>query len=148
MKFESVNGCPRELVLIIGNVLEREKSHANGEYGVEQYIEILQRSIRKLYPWNSSGCIFPDDNPLWMHVAEAFRHADILRALRLLDITESAEAVRIQESVTAILDSIPDIPSDSCLIELTVLPLLWRGKICLRQRDLGRRFLDRFLPGG
>lgn len=85
---------------------------------------------------------------IMMHVAEAFRHACMLRALRLLDITESAEAARMQESVTAILDSVAEIPSDSCLIELMVLPLLWRGKICLRQRDLGRRFLDRFLPGG
>jgi hypothetical protein len=127
MKFESVNGCPRELVLIIGNVLERAKSHANGEYGVEQYIAILERSIRKLYLWNSSSCIFPDDNPLWMHVAEAFRHACILRALRLLDITESAEAARIQESVAAILDAVAEIPSESSLIELMVLPLFMAG---------------------
>jgi hypothetical protein len=131
MKFELVNGCPRELVLIIGDVLEHAKSHAHGKLGAEQYIEILRSSIRKLYLWNSSRCIFPDDNPLWIPVAEAFRHACILRALRLLDVTESAEADRIQESVTATLDSVAQIPSDSFLIELMVLPLFMAGADCL-----------------
>lgn len=131
MKFELVNGCPRELVLIIGDVLERAKSHAIGKLGAEKYIEILRSSIRKLYLWNSSRCIFPDDNQLWIPVAEAFRHACILRALRLLDVTESAESPRIQESVAAILDSVAEIPPDSFLIELMVLPLFMAGADCL-----------------
>lgn len=131
MKFESVNGCPRALVLIIGDLLERAKDQFNGKLGVERYTKILQSSIQRLYLWDSSCCVYPDGNPLWVHVAEAFRHACILRALRLLDVTETAEALRIQESVTAILDSIAEIPAENPLIELMVLPIFMAGADCL-----------------
>jgi hypothetical protein len=62
-----------------------------------------------------------------MHVAKAFRHAYILKALRLLDITESAEVAQIQELVAAILDVVIEIPLESSLIELIVLPLFIAG---------------------
>ncbi|KAJ5092076.1 fungal-specific transcription factor domain-containing protein [Penicillium alfredii] len=131
LRFEAVNGCPRELVLIIGKLLEQAKAHASGKLGVRQYVDMLQHSIHRLYLWDSSRCIYPDDNPLWISVAEAFRHACILRALRLLDVTEPAHEPRIQESVTAILDSVANVPGESPLIELMILPLFMAGADCL-----------------
>lgn len=131
LKFEAVNGCPRELVLIIGAALEGAKLQARGQLGMEQYLATLRDSIRKLYLWDSSNCTYPDDNSLWLSVAECFRHACVLRALRLLNITESAEERRIQNSVTAILNAVSTIPGNSPLIELMVLPLFMAGADCL-----------------
>ncbi|KAJ5882348.1 fungal-specific transcription factor domain-containing protein [Penicillium soppii] len=131
LKFEAVNGCPREIVLIIGEVLQGAKSQASSQLGMEQYLYTLRESIRRLYLWDSSNCTYPDDNSLWLSVAECFRHACVLRALRLLNVTESAEEPQIQNSVTAILNAVATIPGNSPLIELMVLPLFMAGADCL-----------------
>ncbi|KAH8702250.1 fungal-specific transcription factor domain-containing protein [Talaromyces proteolyticus] len=131
LKFEAVNGCPRELVLLIGDLLEHAKRHASGNLGLQQYVDIVQSSIQKLYLWDSSLCIYPNDDPLWPLVGEAFRHACILRALRLLDVTEPAETPRIQDSVIAILNAVSKVPAESPLIELMVLPIFMAGVDCI-----------------
>ncbi|KAH8704858.1 fungal-specific transcription factor domain-containing protein [Talaromyces proteolyticus] len=131
LKFEAVNGCPKDLALLIGELLEHAKANASGSLGVERYKEILQSSIQKLCVWDSSNCQYPDNNPLWIHVGDAFRHTCMLRALRLLDVTESAEASRIQTSVTAILNAVSKIPKESPLIELMILPIFMAGVDCI-----------------
>lgn len=60
-------------------------------------------------------------------MSNAFRHACILRAWRLLDPSESASEPRIRDSVSEILDSVANIPSSSPLLELMVLPLFLAG---------------------
>lgn len=127
LRFEAVNGCPRELVLIIGDVLEHAKAYLAGNIGLKDYSDALQVSIRKMYSWDSSRCFYPDEDSLWAYVAEAFRHSLILRAWRLLDPTEPASEKHIQDSVTAILDSVAEIPGSSPLVELLVLPLFMAG---------------------
>jgi hypothetical protein len=112
-------------------VLEAAKAHSRNGLGVKQYLDVVENSIAKLYSWNSSGCIFPDDNPLWLSVAEAFQHACILRALRVLDPMEHAGEPRIQKSVSVILDAVANIPKESPLIELMVLPLFMAGADCM-----------------
>lgn len=131
LRFESVNGCPREIVLIIGEVLEQTKAHSSGSLEATEYEERLQRLVLKLYHWDSSRCFYPSDDPRWLSVAEAFRHTCILRTLRLLDATESAAEPRIQESVAAILDSLANIPGSSALVELLIMPLFMAGADCL-----------------
>ncbi|KAJ5658286.1 fungal-specific transcription factor domain-containing protein [Penicillium longicatenatum] len=131
LRFESVNGCPRELVLLIGEVLEHAKAHSTGNLEIEEYSDNLRSLINKFYTWDSSRCFYPDENPLWLCVTEAYRHTCILRTRRLLDENESAVEPCIQESVTAILDSIASIPGSSPLIELLVLPLFMAGADCL-----------------
>ncbi|KAJ5204223.1 fungal-specific transcription factor domain-containing protein [Penicillium cinerascens] len=131
LRFESVNGCPREIVFIIGEILERAKAHSSGRLEATEYEELLQGLVLKLYHWDSSRCFYPSDDPLWLSVAEAFRHTCILRSLRLLDATESAAEARIQESVAAILDSLANIPGSSALVELSVMPLFMAGADCL-----------------
>ncbi|KAJ5291877.1 fungal-specific transcription factor domain-containing protein [Penicillium angulare] len=135
LRFESVNGCPRELVLVIGNVLEHTKAHSTGRISTEVFQNVLKGSIQKFYLWDSSRCFFPDANSLWLSVAEAFRHTCILSTRRLLDDTESAFTPHIQESVNQILDSISNIPASSPLIELLVLPLFIAGADCLSQHS-------------
>ncbi|KAJ5096933.1 fungal-specific transcription factor domain-containing protein [Penicillium angulare] len=135
LRFESVNGCPRELVLVIGDVLEHTKAHSTGRISTEDFRDVLKGSIQKFYLWDSSRCFFPDANSLWLSVAEAYRHTCILSTRRLLDDTESASTPHIQESVNHILDSISNIPATSPLIELLVLPLFIAGADCLSQHS-------------
>jgi hypothetical protein len=92
-----------------------------------EFHDTIHSSIRKLYLWDSSRCFFPDNDVLWGSVSNAFRHACILRAWRLLDPSESASEPKIRDSVFEILDSVANIPSTSPLLELMVLPLFMAG---------------------
>ncbi|CEO58722.1 hypothetical protein PMG11_03427 [Penicillium brasilianum] len=127
LRFEAVNGCPRELALIIGEILEHAKAHSTDRLSTDEYHTHVQALIQKLFSWDSSRCFYPSEDPLWRCVAEAFRHTCILRAWRLLDPTESASTPRIQTSVMAILDSLAHVPGTNPLIELNVMPLFMAG---------------------
>lgn len=127
LRFEAVNGCPRELVLIIGEIFEHANAYSSARLTREEYETQVNALIQRIYRWDSSRCFFPSDDPLWRCIAEAYRHTCILRAWRLLDPTESAAAMHIQTSVTGILDSLAHVPGTSPLIELTVMPLFMAG---------------------
>lgn len=135
LRFESVNGCPRELVLIIGDVLNNAKNNLDGNSDPQECRRNLQMLLERLYAWDSSRSYYPEDNPLWLSVAESFRHACILRSKRLLNVEESADKPHIQESVNAVLDSVADIPDSSPLIELFVLPLFMAGADCVSRHS-------------
>ncbi|OQE00625.1 hypothetical protein PENVUL_c048G04796 [Penicillium vulpinum] len=127
LKFERVNGCPREMFLIIGNVMEHAKAHATGKIETPEYERLLNACRYQFYSWRLKADRYPNDDLRWSVVAEAFRHACILHTSRLLDATQPAEAQIIQSSVTAILDSLAQIPADCHLIELVVMPLFMAG---------------------
>ncbi|KAJ5180519.1 fungal-specific transcription factor domain-containing protein [Penicillium capsulatum] len=131
LRFEAVNGCPRELVLIIGDVLENAKAYLGCNLVLKEYGDVLQDAIQRMYSWDSSRCFYPDEDSLWSSVAEAFRHSLILRTWRLLNPVEPASEEHIQDSVTKILDSVSEIPGSNPLIELLVLPLFMAGADCL-----------------
>ncbi|KAJ5776102.1 uncharacterized protein N7511_001113 [Penicillium nucicola] len=127
LKFEQVNGCPRELFLIIGSVLEFAKAYESGHMDTRQYERLLNAARYDLHAWQLSSGVYPDDHSRWPAVAEAFRHACILHTSRLLDVYQPAEATIIQISVTAVLDAISEIPPNCHLIELLVMPLFMAG---------------------
>lgn len=127
LKFERVNGCPRDMFLIMGNVMEHAKAHATGKIETPEYERLLNAYRYELYSWRLKTDRYPNDDPRWPAVAEAFRHACILHTSRLLDETQPAEAPMIQNSVTAILDSLAEIPAECRLIELVVMPLFMAG---------------------
>ncbi|KAJ5230095.1 hypothetical protein N7489_010803 [Penicillium chrysogenum] len=127
LKFERVNGCPREIFLIMGNVMEHAKAHATGKMETAEYERLLNACRYELYSWSLRPDRYPNDNPRWPAVAEAFRHACILHTSRLLDMAQPAEAPIIQKSVTAILDSLAEIPADCRLVELVVMPIFMAG---------------------
>ncbi|KAJ5836001.1 hypothetical protein N7447_002027 [Penicillium robsamsonii] len=127
LKFERVNGCPREMFLVMGNVIEHAKAHAAGKLGTLEYKRLLNACRNEFYSWHLKTDRYPNDDPRWSAVAEAFRHACILHTSRLLDVTQPAEAPIIQNSVVAILDSLAKIPADCHLIELAVMPLFMAG---------------------
>lgn len=115
------------MFLIMGNVMEHAKAHALGQMETSRYERLLNACRYELHSWRLKPETYPNDDPRWSAIAEAFRHACILHTSRLLDVAEPAEAPIIQNSVTAILDSLAEIPADSRLIELVVMPLFLAG---------------------
>ncbi|KAJ9488357.1 hypothetical protein VN97_g4938 [Penicillium thymicola] len=111
----------------MGNVIEHAKAHATGKIETPEYERLLNAYRYELYSWCLKTDSYPNDDPRWPAVAEAFRHACILHTSRLLDVTQPAEAPMIQNSVTAILDSLAEIPAECRLIELVVMPLFMAG---------------------
>ncbi|CAG7917116.1 unnamed protein product [Penicillium olsonii] len=127
LKFERVNGIPRTLFLIMGNVMEHAKAHALGNIDRSEFESVLESHKIALFSWRLPTDEYPADNPRWPAVAEAFRHACILHTSRLLDPQQPADAQVIQNSVIGILDSAAEIPADCRLIELLVMPLFMAG---------------------
>ncbi|KAJ5683043.1 fungal-specific transcription factor domain-containing protein [Penicillium macrosclerotiorum] len=127
LRFEAVNGCPREIVLVMGEILESAKAHSLGRLDRQRLDNTVRELIQKLYDWDISRCFYPDDDRLWVYIAEAFRHTCVLRAWRLLDPFEPSAELHIQKSVTSILDSLANVPGSSPLIELAVMPLFMAG---------------------
>ncbi|GAB1193863.1 hypothetical protein APSETT444_003098 [Aspergillus pseudonomiae] len=125
--FEMVNGCPREVFLIIGGILEKSKEHTLGWLTWDEYQIAMLVAKHKLYSWDSKEKIYPSSDPRWLAVAEAFRFACILRILRLLDDLRPAKSPDIQDCVARILDATATIPSDCPLVELLILPLFMAG---------------------
>lgn len=111
----------------MGNVMEHAKAHTTGKIETPEYERLLHACRYKFYSWRLKTDSYPNDDPRWPAVAEAFRHACILHTSRLLDMTQPAEAPIIQNSVTAILDSLAEIPAECRLIELVVMPLFMAG---------------------
>ncbi|PYH92760.1 C6 zinc finger domain protein [Aspergillus ellipticus CBS 707.79] len=127
MKLELVNGCPREVFLIIGGALEKAKEYTLGWLSSDKYQTALLLARHKLYSWDPQGREYPSLDPMWLAIAEAFQFACILRILRLLDPLKSPRATDIQECVTRILDATALVSSRCSLLELLVLPLFMAG---------------------
>jgi hypothetical protein len=111
----------------MGKVLEHAKSYALGRSSKSDFEISLSSCRYEMHSWRLSPDNYPNDDPRWPAVAEAFRHACILHTSRLLDVRQPAEAPIIQTSVTAILDAVAEIPADCRLIELLVMPLFMAG---------------------
>ncbi|CEL00662.1 hypothetical protein ASPCAL00260 [Aspergillus calidoustus] len=140
-KFEQVNGCPRDLFLMVGDALEYAKSRAMGRIDRRQYKQLLLGVQLRMYAWPLSDWAFPDggdggdgDNRnCWAAVGESFRHAFILYTSRMLAPERPAEAAVIQDSVTAILDAVSGIHTGP--IELVILPLFIAGADCISRHS-------------
>ncbi|KAK1138685.1 hypothetical protein N8T08_002076 [Aspergillus melleus] len=126
-KFELVNGCPRDVFLIIGGVLDKAKEHTLGWLTWDEFQIALLLAKHKLYSWDQKSFTFPNADPRWPAAAEAFRYACILRILRLLDPVQPANTPEIQDCVTKILDATAEIPPDCSIVELLILPLFMAG---------------------
>jgi len=126
-RFELVNGCPREIFLVIGRVLDKAKEYKNGWTTDGDFRSTLLLANRDLYSWNPRDKTYPSADPRWLKVAVAFQFACILHVHRLLDPLRPARSPEIQEAVAKILDSTADIPVDCSLIELIILPLFMAG---------------------
>lgn len=134
-KFELVNGCPREVFLVIGGALEKAKEYTLGWLTWDEYQIALLLARHKLYSWNPQGRDYPSPDPLWLAIAEAHQFASILRILRLLEPSKPASSPDIQECVKKILDATAMISPDCSLLELLVLPVFMAGADCISRHS-------------
>ncbi|KAL4734562.1 fungal-specific transcription factor domain-containing protein [Aspergillus similis] len=126
-RFELVNGCPREIFLIIGRALEKAKQYKNGWTTDEDFRSTLLCANQELYSWDPRSKTYPSSDPRWVNVGIAFQFACILHIHRLLDPLQPANSPEIKEAVMKILDATADVPADCTLIELLILPLFMAG---------------------
>ncbi|KAL2856438.1 fungal-specific transcription factor domain-containing protein [Aspergillus pseudoustus] len=126
-RFELVNGCPREIFLIIGRVLDKAKEYKMGWTTDEDFRSTLMSAKFELHAWDAKSKTYPSSDPRWISVAIAFQFACILHIHRLLNPSQPASSPEIQTAVHEILDATADIPSDCTLIELMILPLFMAG---------------------
>ncbi|KAL5340266.1 fungal-specific transcription factor domain-containing protein [Aspergillus crustosus] len=134
-RFELVNGCPRDIFLIIGRALEKAKEYKHGWMTDEDFHSTLLLTKHELCSWNPNTKTYPSSDPRWISVAISFQYASILHVLRLLDKLQPANTPEIQAAVNMILDASSDIPSDCTLIELMILPLFIAGADALSRHS-------------
>ncbi|KAF2120326.1 fungal-specific transcription factor domain-containing protein [Lophiotrema nucula] len=121
-------GCPPDIFSIIGQTLSAGKKFWNGELNVEDFQTILDQLLPQLRTWDPSKGPYPSDDREWTILADAYRHAAILRIWRFPDtwvIPCSDE--RIRASVTAILDASAAIPWHSPYFKRLLFPLFVAG---------------------
>jgi hypothetical protein len=126
-RFELVNGCPREIFLIIGAVLDKAKEYKMGWTSDEDFRSTLMSAKFELHAWDPKDKTYPSSDPRWISVAIAFQYACILHVHRLLDPSQPASSPEIQAAVVKTLDATAEIPSECSLIELLILPLFMAG---------------------
>ncbi|KAJ0426897.1 fungal-specific transcription factor domain-containing protein [Aspergillus carlsbadensis] len=126
-RFELVNGCPREIFLIIGAVLEKAKEYKMGWTTDEDFRSTLMSAKFELHAWDAKNKTYPNADPRWMSVAIAHQYACILHVHRLLDPSQPASSPEVQAAVAKILDATAEIPAECSLIELLILPLFMAG---------------------
>ncbi|KAL4933268.1 uncharacterized protein BDV17DRAFT_105561 [Aspergillus undulatus] len=125
--FELVNGCPREIFLIIGRVMDKAKEFKHGRTTKDDFRFTLSSANRELRSWDPTSKTYPSSDPRWLSVAVSFQFACILHVHRLLDPLQPANTPEIQAAVAKILDATADIPADCTLIELLIMPLFMAG---------------------
>ncbi|KAL3463891.1 fungal-specific transcription factor domain-containing protein [Aspergillus heterothallicus] len=134
-RFELVNGCPRDIFLIIGRALDKAKEYKMGWTSDEDFRSTLMSAKFELQAWDAKSRNYPSSDPRWVSVAIAFQFACILHIHRLLDPSQPAGSPEIQAAVQEILDATADIPSDCTLIELLILPLFMAGADALSRHS-------------
>lgn len=122
--FHSFVGCPPVIFFRIGQVLQAGKAFRGGNMSLEDFQEILQCAENFFRGWDPEQATYPTAELEWVHLAEAFRHACLLRTLRFPDtFAVPCTDPAIQESVTGILDVCAKIPRDSVFYKRLLLPL-------------------------
>lgn len=126
--FAIMAGCPRDIFLAIGEVISEGKRHLLGHISEAQFRTSLSQCETQLRAWDENKYNYPSNHPEWRKLANAFRHALILRLLRFPDWSERpASSPEIQHSVEAILDAASGIPETSPLMNGLTLPLFMAG---------------------
>lgn len=126
--FHSFVGCPPVVFFRIGQVLQSAKACLSGDLPLQDFQQVLQDAENFLRGWDPEQATYPTAEPEWVHLAEAFRHACLLRILRFPDtFAVPCSDPGIKESVSAILDVCAKIPRDSVFYKRLLLPLFLAG---------------------
>ncbi|KAK7419469.1 hypothetical protein QQZ08_010839 [Neonectria magnoliae] len=128
LSLHTLVGCPPVIFHRIGQVLQAGKMYLKGSLQLDQFRLVLDDAERFLRGWDPNQAVYPTGHPEWKHLAEAYRHACLLRVLRFPDpFALSCEDDRIKASVTAILDVCAAVPRDSVFYKRLLFPLFLAG---------------------
>ncbi|GAW25825.1 hypothetical protein SAMD00023353_1400070 [Rosellinia necatrix] len=128
LSLHTLVGCPPVLFHRIGQVLEAGKSFLAGNLSLEQFQARLDDAEKFFRSWDPDQAVYPTGHQGWRALAEAYRHACLLRALRFPDaFAISCEDVRIKVSVSAIFDICANMPRDHEFYKRLLFPLFLAG---------------------
>jgi len=121
---ETIVGCPAELFHAIGIVLDAGRRYLAKELDQGAFEDILGAVETQLRQCDLNQDIYPTSDPEWRLLAEAYRHACILRVLRFPDaFATPCTDPRIQESVHCIFEACAQIPWSSPLYRRLLFPI-------------------------
>lgn len=122
--FHSFVGCPPVIFFQIGEVLQSGKAFLAGDLALADFNIVLSNAENFLRSWDPEQATYPTSDPEWLHLAEAFRHACLLRILRFPDaFAVPCDNPLIAASVTEIMNVCAKIPRDSVFYKRLLLPL-------------------------
>ncbi|CAH0024630.1 unnamed protein product [Clonostachys rhizophaga] len=128
LSLHTLVGCPASLFYAIGQVLAAGKASLAGELSFEKFKQVLDDAERFFRSWDPEQVIYPTGHAEWKHLAEAYRHACLLRIMRFPDpYLLSCNDPRIKESVAAILDVCSLVPRDSVFFKRLLFPIFLAG---------------------
>ncbi|KAF5556275.1 hypothetical protein FNAPI_5798 [Fusarium napiforme] len=128
LSLHTLVGCPPVMFFKIGQVLEAGKAYLAGDLPVDQFEQLLGGAENFLRGWDPDQAVYPTSHQEWKHLAEAYRHACLLRVMRFPDaFAISCDDSRIKASVSAVLDVCATIPRDSVFYKRLLFPLFLAG---------------------
>ncbi|KAK0373075.1 hypothetical protein CLIM01_09561 [Colletotrichum limetticola] len=117
-------GCPAVIFLRIGDVIAAAKQNMQGLLSTVDFQTRLDEAESFLRDLDLNMIEYPTPHPEWRQLAEAFRHASLLRILRWPDtFVIPCEDPRIRPSVSAILDCCANVSMDSPFFKRLLFPL-------------------------
>ena len=125
---EMLTGCPKSIFEILGQVLFYDKSWLAGDITIDEFKLKLDQARRTLEGWNALQQTYPNSSSEWLLIADAYRHAALLRVLRFPDPFEvpcTDEAIR--RSVNRILDISAQVSWKSTYYRLLLYPMFIAG---------------------
>ncbi|KAF2442109.1 hypothetical protein P171DRAFT_456152 [Karstenula rhodostoma CBS 690.94] len=124
----SLVGCPAEVFLAVGDTLALGKDYLAQELEEGDFQISLDSILLQLQSWDPLTGHYPNTDPAWIHLADAYRHMAILRVLRFPDpYTTPCSDSRIRASVDAILDATTLISRRSPYFKRLLFPLFVAG---------------------
>jgi hypothetical protein len=128
LSFHQLVGCHPAIFYRMGQVLQAGKAYWGGDLPLDQFQAILDDAETFLRGWDPDQGVYPTLHPEWRQLADAYRHASLLRVLRFPDsFTTPCKDERIKASVAAILDICAQMPRGSVFYKRLLFPLFMAG---------------------
>lgn len=125
---QTFTGCPKSIFKPLQDVLSTGKAWLAGDISTDIFQLILDQSAERLRKWDMHQENYPDSDPGWPLLADAYRHIALLRISRFPDtfIIPSSDPL-IKTSVDRILDISALMSENSSCYKRLVFPLFMAG---------------------
>ncbi|KAJ4296219.1 hypothetical protein N0V90_006264 [Kalmusia sp. IMI 367209] len=124
----SLVGCPVEVFIAISDTLAAGKEYRAQKLEEENFKLSLKDTLLGLQTWNPLTGLYPNADPEWTYLADAYRHMAILRVLRFPDpFSIPCNDHQIRASVEAILDASTRVSRRSPYFKRLLFPLFVAG---------------------